>query len=396
VFEEGRVQLTLCIGEVPAIAREIDIAADSICIDLLDAWGAKQIVRLCKRGTLLSWQHASADSLTDLQQAGVKINTQKPSGVFEPNWSPKSSLRSSQTQQQATQNNDKHVVVIGAGLSGAAVAYSLAIRGWNVKVVDQGHSLGAGASGLPAGLFATHVSPDNNVLSRITRDGVRATMQRASQLLIDGTHWQVSQLLEHRYAGKRQLPNGAEWPAAGHTWSTDATEAQKVAGGLQSDSPALWHPLAGWVQTPAFVKAQLTHPNITWRTHCAVHQLKKTNEQWHLLDKAGESLAVAHDVILANAHQCQGLLETVQIETKNSAITRPLIPATALRGQVTLGAMANLPESLQHKLPSFPVNGHGSYIGNVTTLTSTSTENSGLWVRVFSAMISTQHPDKPI
>jgi tRNA 5-methylaminomethyl-2-thiouridine biosynthesis bifunctional protein len=95
-----------------------------------------------------------------------------------------------------------------------------------VEVLDKGLTLGAGASGLPAGLFATHVSPDNNVLSRITRDGVRATVQRAQDLLELGRDWQLSQLLEHRYAGKRQLPKGSLWPSAGHEWTTEAIENQ--------------------------------------------------------------------------------------------------------------------------------------------------------------------------
>ena len=48
------------------------------------------------------------------------------------------------------------------------MAHSLAVRGWSVTVLDQAPGVGAGASGLPAGLAAPHVSPDDNVLSRIT------------------------------------------------------------------------------------------------------------------------------------------------------------------------------------------------------------------------------------
>ena len=61
----------------------------------------------------------------------------------------------------------------------------------------------------PAGIFATHVSPDNNVLSRITRAGVAATLQRAEALLTSGTDWALSGVLEHNLAGKRRLPANA-------------------------------------------------------------------------------------------------------------------------------------------------------------------------------------------
>jgi tRNA 5-methylaminomethyl-2-thiouridine biosynthesis bifunctional protein len=78
---------------------------------------------------------------------------------------------------------------------------------------------------LPAGVFASQVSPDNNVLSRITRDGVRATVQRASSLLKRGQEWDLSHLVEHRYSGKRELPPGDLWPQAGQDWSADADAA---------------------------------------------------------------------------------------------------------------------------------------------------------------------------
>lgn len=376
LFEDGKVQLTLCIGEAPAIGREIDIAADSVLIDHLDPWGGKHIARVCKRGTALCWHHANPEALAELQQAGIQVDAQSSAGVFEPHWTPKSSLRSSRTHAEKTQN--PHAVVIGAGLSGAAVAHSLATRGWFVEVIDRGTALGAGASGLPAGIFATHVSPDNNVLSRITRDGVRATLHRARKLLTDGTLWQVSQLLEHRYAGKRQLPEGDAWPAEGHAWSTEATEDQKLAGGLTAQSPALWHPLAGWLQTPAFVKAQLTHPNIKVRTHCDVHTLRKSNGMWQLLDSQGETLASASEVILASAHDCQALLDTIDVSAEHSAMKRPTIPATALRGQVTWGSMTALSTNLQAKLPACPVNGHGSFISNLPSLNSNS--NDKFWI----------------
>ena len=370
VLEHGQVHLTLCIGLAPALAREIDIAADSICIASEAEWDPRIIARLCKRGTVLSWPHVNTNTLAELQQTGIQFSSTTSDGIYQPQWTHKSSLRPSlMSSSRADQGTmPQHAVVIGGGLSGAAVAFSLATRGWTVEVLDQGKSIGAGASGLPAGIFATHVSPDNNVLSRITRDGVRATLQRAQQLLTPGTEWQVSHLLEHRYAGKRQLPSPSQWPSAGQEWSTEAQATQKQAGGLHETSDALWHPLAGWIQTPAFVKAQLSHPNITWRGECTVAKLKCVNSVWHACSGDGNTLAKSKHVVLANAHQSQALLDTVDGTENSNSTKRPHLPATALRGQVTWGTMAMLPPSLQHQLPAFPVNGHGSYIGNLKPL----------------------------
>ncbi len=370
VLAHGQVHLTLCIGEMPAIAREIDIAADSICVEPMDTWDVRNIVRLCKRGTVLTWTNPNPTTLQAFQQAGIDTGTSNISGVYQPQWTPKSSLRTSRhvALESAHENKGRQAVVIGSGLSGAAVAHSLAMRGWCVEVLDAGKSLGAGASGLPAGIFSTHVSPDNNVLSRITRDGVRATLHRASQLMTENEEWQISQLLEHRYAGKRQLPRGPLWPAAGHEWSTEAQDPQKIDGGLKQHSAAVWHAKAGWIQTPAFVKAQLSHPNITWRGDRKIVKLQRTNSEWHLLDLNGQSLAQSQHVVLANAHHCQALIDSVDISADTRHLKRPHLPATALRGQVTWGLMSHLPQGLQQKLPKFPVNGHGSFIGHLKKL----------------------------
>jgi tRNA 5-methylaminomethyl-2-thiouridine biosynthesis bifunctional protein len=372
-FEGGQIQLTLCIGAAPQIAKEIDIAADSICVDHLAPWGVKTLARLCQLGSQIKWRYPQDSLVNELQSVGFILDESTSSFSYRPTWEVKTSLRH-RAKAEIVKNSKPQVdaVVIGAGLAGAAVAHSLSLRGWKVEVLDKADGLGAGASGLPAGIFATHVSPDNNVLSRITRDGVRATVQRAQDLLEHGLDWQVSHLLEHRYAGKRQLPDSPLWPAAGHEWSTPASEFQKQAAGLNESTPALWHPMAGWIQTQALVKAQLQHHHIRLSTHSHVTQLIHQNNQWHCLDALGRVIAQAPQIIIANAYDGQTLIDSVELQTQ--IYPRPHLPATALRGQVSLGPMSILPAQLRNKLPDFPVNGHGSYLGNLQPISTVMNE----------------------
>jgi tRNA 5-methylaminomethyl-2-thiouridine biosynthesis bifunctional protein len=364
VFEQGRVQLTLCIGAAPQIAKEIDIASNSIVIDNLDPWGVKTLARLCKTGTCLQWLNASSSCVAELKSAGFQIDSTKHSACYEPPWQIKSSLRQSpEVLHPHFISNSNNAIVIGAGLGGSAVAHSLASRGWKVLVLDQGDALGAGASGLPAGIFTSHVSPDNNVLSRITRDGVRATVVRAQSLLERGRDFDISSLLEHRYAGKRELPKGELWPRAGHEWSTHACIEQKLAAGLKEVTAALWHNMAGWLQPQTLVKAQLRHANIEVQTRQKVAQLVTHNHQWQCRDAHGALMAQAPLLILANAYDAQALIDGIHLSSPD--LPRPHLPATALRGQVTLGSMSMLPQNLQSQLPHFPVNGHGSFIGHL-------------------------------
>ncbi|NBY04331.1 MAG: FAD-dependent oxidoreductase [Betaproteobacteria bacterium] len=59
----------------------------------------------------------------------------------------------------------KRVIVIGAGLAGAAVARALADKGWKVLVLESGNKVCSGGSGVPVGVLSCHVSIDDNPLS---------------------------------------------------------------------------------------------------------------------------------------------------------------------------------------------------------------------------------------
>lgn len=251
----------------------------------------------------------------------------------------------------------RQALVIGSGLSGSAVAHSLASRGWTVTVLDQATGVGAGASGLPVGLAAPHVSPDDNVLSRITRAGVQATLQRAAALLQSGTDWALSGVLEHNIGGKRRLPTAA----SGDT-STPASAAQIAAAGLPPDTPALWHGHAGWIRPQQLVAAQLKTPGIEVRWSQKVTAITRFGDEWAVLGAQGETLGQAPLLVVASAFDSLALLQ----EQPGFAV-----PLNPLRGQVSFGLMADLASDVgqdaMRALPPFPVNGHGSFISGVPT-----------------------------
>lgn len=259
----------------------------------------------------------------------------------------------------------RQALVIGAGLSGSAVAHSLASRAWSVTVLDQGSDVGAGASGLPAGLAAPHVSPDDNVLSRITRAGVQATLERAQALLHRDTDWALTGVLEHNLGGKRRLPTAAP----GDT-STPASAAQIAAAGLPPDTPALWHAHAGWIRPRQLVAAQLKTPGVHVQWGQKVSAIVRRGDAWAALDAQGVTLAHARLLVVASAFDSLALLQ------HQPGFAVPLNP---LRGQVSWGLMSELEADLQSKgwtgsgaslsprVPPFPVNGHGSFISGVTS-----------------------------
>ena len=366
VFEGGRVQLTLCIGDVATALRGLDTAVDSVFLDGFspdrnpDMWSLhtlKAIARLCRSGTRVATWCVKRTVREDLAQCGFAVQradglppkSQRLEAVFAPAWTPRSRMRS----PLHAANAPRRALVLGAGLAGSAVACSLARRGWSVTVLDAGGAVGAGASGLPAGLTAPHVSPDDSVLSRISRAGVRATLQRCTELLTPGQDWAPSGVLEHRVEGKRALPEGEAWPAAGHAWSTPASDEQRQQAGLPAQAPALWHAQAAWLRPRALVAAQLATPGIQTRWRCPVHRLRQLGPIWQALDAQGQVLAEAEQVVVASGWDSLALLPEA---------TLPLNP---LRGQISMGPLAALPPALRAQLPPVPVNGHGSFISGV-------------------------------
>jgi len=246
-----------------------------------------------------------------------------------------------------------HALVLGAGLAGSAAAYSLALRGWRVEVLDAASAPAAGASGLPAGLIAPHVSPDDALLSRLSRSGVRLTLQRASELLDHGTDWAPTGVLEHRVEGKRGLPRNEAWQQWGADWSMEASPEQRKAAHLPHNASALWHVNAGWIRPAQLVRAQLRHPRIRWQGGCHVGALQQLERGWRLLSANGDVLAEADHVVLASAWATKGLLQSLGHEA---------LPLNPLRGQITWGWVDELPASAQAMLPATPVNGHGSFV----------------------------------
>lgn len=385
VFEDGRVQLTLCIGPVEKMLREIDVAVDSVFLDGFspevnpDMWSLhtlKAVARLCRKGSRVASWCVKRSVRDDLEQCGFDVTradglppkVHRLEAVFSPTWTPRCRLRTPWVAAVSdlddhrpekvaapdhTNGQQRTALVLGAGLSGSAVACSLARRGWAVTVLDAGQSVGAGASGLPAGLTAPHVSPDDSVLSRISRAGVRATLQRCAELLEPGTDWSMSGVLEHRVEGKRALPEADAWSAAGHEWSTPASSEKITAARLPQKAQALWHGMAAWLRPRRLVAAQLATPGVEVCWNRQVQSLRRTAQGWQALDAQGHVLAQAAQLIVAGGYDTRALLPDLRL------------PLNPLRGQISMGSLSDLPDSCRQSLPEIPVNGHGSFINGV-------------------------------
>ena len=337
-FEEGRVLLTLCVGEAAPMLREQAFRADAVLLHADAGVDAKAITRLSRRGTVLSAAQASPQLRQDLRSCGWQVEAGEAGlkARLAPAWAAKG-------LPEATQPAPGECIVVGAGLAGAAVAASLARRGWSVRVLDAAATPASGASGLPAGLLAPHQSPDDNLLSRLSRAGVRLALQEAQQRLAPGLEWQRTGVLEWRGDDARAVPALGEALAP---WSREASAAQKRAAHIAEEAPAWWHENAAWIEPAALVRSWLRAPGVRFTGQCRIARIEPRAQRWHVLDDAGRDVASAPLVVIAAA---LGSAELAGLA---------LHP---VRGQVTWGPHADD----AGKLPPFPVNGHGHFLPRV-------------------------------
>jgi tRNA 5-methylaminomethyl-2-thiouridine biosynthesis bifunctional protein len=240
----------------------------------------------------------------------------------------------------------RRALVIGGGLAGASAAAALAARGWQVQVLDAADQPARGASALPAGLMAPHLSGDDNLLSQLSRHGVQATWRHAQSLLRAGIDWNPSGTLEHRLKSRRGTP-----PVAGcaDDWHREATPAQRAAAGLADDAPAVWHRRAAWIRPAALVGAWLNHPAIGWRGGVRIAHLHRTDSLWHAFDDHEREAGQAPVLVLAAALGC-------------GPLAGGRLALQPVRGQVSWGL-----QSAHQHLPDFPINGNGHLLTQIPT-----------------------------
>jgi tRNA 5-methylaminomethyl-2-thiouridine biosynthesis bifunctional protein len=339
LFAGGRVSLTLLIGDVLETLPHADLQADAWFLDGFapaknpEMWCPALFATLAR----LSRPQATFATFTSagvvkrgMQAAGFVVEkvagfgrkrdmlrgylAHAPAPAYVPPW-----------LQLPPPPVQRHAVVVGAGLAGASVAYSLACRGWQVTVLERHAAPAAEASGNAQGMLYAKLSPHVPPLTQVVLAGYGYTLRLLHQLLpADGVAWHdcgVLQLPADAAEAQRQAQLAAlDWSPRLCQW-LDTAAASAVAG-VGTPTGGLYFPAAGWVHPPALVAAMLAHPGITVHTHTDVLTLQRAHEHWTLY-AGSQQVAAAPVVVLATAHASLRFAQAAHV---------PLKP---IRGQIT-------------------------------------------------------------
>ncbi|MDE2416202.1 MAG: FAD-dependent oxidoreductase [Burkholderiales bacterium] len=330
LLDGGRVSVTLCIGPLQTMLAEQSMQADTVLLGHgtgdWDKWTLKALARLCRRGTRVVTQDGAQVLQNALEEAGFR--PAPPDYIFDPRWDP---IGTRKGEAPTAIQSPARCAVIGAGLAGASVAHALALRGWQLTVLDRHARPALGASGLPVGLVVPHVSADDSPRSRMSRSGTRLMLGHARHLLAEGPDWAPSGVLEH----------------------------------LDAEAGKLWHPMAGWIKPALLVQAWLDHPRIRFVAGAQVTGLRRQDGVWHLFNENGQELAVAEHVVLANAFGSQSLLNSIAgVADLQSDVLAKAAALQQVHGTLSHGLCPATPSgaATPPHWPEFPVNGNGSFI----------------------------------
>ena len=179
-LEAARIRLTLCAGSADGLIGALELQADTVWwMHAPDADTAeatiKALARVCVHGASIQTTAAWA-ALPGWQAAGFVPGDGALRFTYAPPWR----LRRTRQLQRDVMPAPARCAVIGAGISGAALADAMARRGWAVTVFDTQPQPAQGGSGVPAALVAPLPSADDNPATRLTRHGLRWMRQRKS------------------------------------------------------------------------------------------------------------------------------------------------------------------------------------------------------------------------
>jgi tRNA 5-methylaminomethyl-2-thiouridine biosynthesis bifunctional protein len=178
------------------------------------------------------------------------------------------------------------------------------------------------------------LSRDDNLASRVTRAAFLHDL-RSWRGLGEGVEWSrcgVLHLAKDADAAAKQLRAlRANAPPGDYARWVERDEARELANWPVA-SAGVFYPEAGWIVPRSLCRVWLDHRLIRLQTGAAVARIEHGAAGWRLLDAAGELVAEAEAVVLANARDALDL------------VPGQAWPLHTVRGQVTLLPCGSLPE----------------------------------------------------
>ena len=368
-FAQGRVTLTLLIGDALAMLEQLDAQVDAWFLDGFapaknpEMWNEQVFAQLARlsadEGTLATFTSAGFVR-RGLMAAGFTVQrvpgfgrkremlagqrqrldeSSQPAPIHAP-W-----FARAPAQQLATEQ--RHAVIIGAGLAGCASAASLAARGWRVTLIEQHEQIAQEASGNAQGILYLKLSAHHTALSRFILAGFGYTrrllaVQSRTSLTFTPDDWDICGILQLGFNDKeqRRLESLAQHFPHELLHAVSAEQASELAG-VALTHDGLFFPQAGWVNPPALCQALSEHPMITVKNCQQALSLQQVDQQWLVHSADTQLIAQAPVVVLCNAANVAQFSHSQHLPLSRVRGQTTQLPATAASQSIKTVVCAN-------------------------------------------------------
>lgn len=342
VFEDGRVMLTLLVGDARETLPRLDGVVDAWFLDGFsparnpELWSAELFDAVSRRsrvGTTCATYSVAGVVRRTLEASGFRVERR-------PGFGPKREMLAAVCVEprpdgyrapwlvRAMRHAPRSAAVIGGGLAGTAAAASLAARGLPVTLIERHPTLAAEASGNPQGVLYVKPSAHGTPLTGLMLSGLAFSLRELARRLPDhGDVWSrcgvlaLAQDADER--ARQQSLADLGWPPV-FLRHVDAVEASRLAG-VALDHGGLFYPRSGWVHPAALCAAFAAGAGIQVRLATDALSLVQTGDGgWGVHGAHGEVIAAADVVVVAGARDTLAFPQLTHL---------PLRP---IRGQITV------------------------------------------------------------
>lgn len=347
-FEGGRLTLTLAFGRAEYLARQVEARVDAFFLDGVAPqrnpamWSRErfgQLVRIANQGATLATWCTVEEVRRKLADAGFLVSDE--AGLDGRCSIVRAVLRPGLGRPLSPTTRRDAVIVVGGGLAGAGVAYSLALRGHAVTVLDPAFRNGPAGSheGHRSAAMTPALSRDDNPMSRLSRAGILLAGLRWREL--PGVSEACGSLLRVAPAEVRSWRESLEkwkFPPDWASWCESADTASQC--GLSLPEGGVWLPYGRLVRPARLVEAFLAGAGIEVRARRVV-ALERYAEGWQALSQDRTVLARADRLVLAAGPGIPGLLASAFPERDFPKLAR----LQRMGGQVAHFRAGRLPSS---------------------------------------------------
>jgi tRNA 5-methylaminomethyl-2-thiouridine biosynthesis bifunctional protein len=325
-----------------------------------------ELARLSNKGTTLATYSVAGEFRRSLKSTGFrcqKLNGFGPkrhmlSAIYEPDLTLNSNYAQEPWNKLPISNPPKssqRIAILGAGLAGSSLAYSLNRRGLSTTVFDTARTIAAGASGVPQFALRPRLFQSDSALGEyFLQSYLFAIRQLTSLAKIADLDWNNTGVLQFDDALNRN--SKFELGKIENLYPYAVVQCHKELKGhgflAASNKSILEFPQGGWICPRKLCEFLLEDSSAEIKLDTRISKIHQTDKLWILSTDSKEKLEF-DIVIFANS---EGITEFEQTDS---------IPLEITAGQVSTFSAANSNMKIDKVVCGsrslFPTTGEGKY-----------------------------------